>query len=311
MKIVTRLYMMYLAGRMRKSDDPRLMEQMGKLPLNITIKKDIPYLNDGISEHMMDLYYPENMDPVMLPTIVNIHGGCFIYGRKEINQAYNMQMAQCGFAVISLNYRLVPKVNLLGQIQDIMKALHHIEENTAKYPCNPDWMFLTGDSAGAFLALYTYVVNRNERIARAFGVEGTSLTFRALGFISGMFFTHGTSIKNLLKHMKTYLFPKNYLKMGFYPYMNMERLLQACELVPCYMQTSREDHNRVHTLEFEVMLARRGVCHKLHDWEKYGSRRLPHKFPVIHPEWEESHMTVKEMASFFQSQCGKEFEEPV
>lgn len=311
MKIMTRLYMKYMAGRMRKNDEPRLMEQMGNLPLNITVKKDIPYLKDGISEHMMDLYYPENMDPVMLPTIVNIHGGGFIYGKKEINQANNMQMAQRGFAVISLNYRLVPQVTLLEQIQDIMDALHHIEENAEKYPCNPEWMFLTGDSAGAFLALYTYAVNKDEKIAKAFGVERTRLTFHAMGFISGIFFAHGTSIKNMLKHIKPYLFPKNYHNMGFYPYINTECLLQACELVPSYIQTSREDYNRVHTLEFEVMLARRGLYHKFRDWEKYGNRRLAHKFPIVHPEWEESHNTVEEMASFFQSQCEKEFNAPI
>lgn len=310
MRFFTRLFMKYFAGRMKRREESRLFEQMVNLPLNITVIKDIPYVDDGKSEHRMDLYYPENMEPVMLPTIVNIHGDCFVYGDKEYNQAYNMRMAQNGFAVIALDYGMTPKANFLEQIRDIMNALHHIENNADKYPCNPECMFLTGDSSGAFLALYTYAVNGNNKIAKAFGVESTRLVFKALGFISGLFYLRGTSVRFYLRQVKTCLFPLNYTKMEFYPYMKLECLLQACGLPPCYLQTSREDILRDHTLEFEVELARRGVCHKLNDWELYENKKLPHRFPLIHPEWEESYVTIHEMAAFFRSQYEKEFQEP-
>lgn len=306
MNLLTRFYMAYITYRMRKNDNARLLEQMGNLPLHVTVKKDISYCQDQALEHSMDLIYPENMDQVMLPTIVNIHGGGFIYGYKELNQAYNMHLALQGFAVVSLNYRLVPQVNLLGQLEDIMCALHHLEDNLVQYPCNPKYLFLTGDSAGALLALYAYAANSNEKIAKAFGVRPTKFSIQALGFTSGLFFTRGTSIGDLLKRGKPYLFPKNYLKAAFYPYMNPERLLQACKLPPCYLQTSREDFIRDHTLEFEVMLTRRGVLHKLREWDPNPDHTLGHIFPVIHPEWEESRITMLEMLDFFREQFSEE-----
>ena len=46
---------------------------------------DLPYTKSGISEHMLDIYYPENTSQP-LPVIIDIHGGGWIYGCKEINR---------------------------------------------------------------------------------------------------------------------------------------------------------------------------------------------------------------------------------
>ena len=61
-----------------------------------------------------------------LPVYIDIHGGGFTYGYKELNRNFNVHLAEQGFAVFSLNYRPAPQTDLRGQLADIQAALRWI-----------------------------------------------------------------------------------------------------------------------------------------------------------------------------------------
>lgn len=48
---------------------------------------DVPYRTGGQSAHMLDICYPESTSK-SLPVIIDIHGGGWIYGGKEINRNF-------------------------------------------------------------------------------------------------------------------------------------------------------------------------------------------------------------------------------
>ena len=75
---------------------------------------DLPYTKSGIREHMLDIYYPENTSQP-LPVIIDIHGGGWIYGCKEINRNFCLRLAKKGFIVASINYRPVVLYCHLGR----------------------------------------------------------------------------------------------------------------------------------------------------------------------------------------------------
>ena len=102
-------------------------------PKGINAFKDIPYIEDGDEYHLLDVYKPEDKLNDKLPTIFDIHGGGWYYGKKEINQEFNFIMATKGFQVISGNYRLARQYNLRDIIQDVFAQLKWIEENADKY----------------------------------------------------------------------------------------------------------------------------------------------------------------------------------
>ena len=54
----------------------------------VTELKDIPYAEDGLPAHRLDLYQPENAADQKLPVILNVHGGGLLLGCKEFNHYF-------------------------------------------------------------------------------------------------------------------------------------------------------------------------------------------------------------------------------
>ncbi len=63
---------------------------------------DIPYIGDGHPMHLLDVYYPEDAAHA-LPVIIDIHGGGWMYGSKELNKIYCLNLAKRGFTVFNIS----------------------------------------------------------------------------------------------------------------------------------------------------------------------------------------------------------------
>ena len=110
----------------------------------VTRLEDIPYIDDGTNEHMLDIFYPENTEE-KLPVIIDIHGGGLMMGDKDSNRVYCSVLAARGYTVIALNYRLSPNVLYPSMVQDIMAAFRWINDNGGDYHCDLDNVYVTGD----------------------------------------------------------------------------------------------------------------------------------------------------------------------
>jgi acetyl esterase len=100
-----------------------------QLPDGIEAIVDVPYAEDGQRGHLLDVYYPKGAKE-KLPVIMDIHGGGFLYGDKDINKLYGHHLAKRGFVVFNLNYRLAfNDAKVPGQIQDIVSAINWIGNN--------------------------------------------------------------------------------------------------------------------------------------------------------------------------------------
>lgn len=110
-------------------DTPR--SALWHTPEGIDTFADIAYLPDGGYDkaagqcrgHLLDVYLPH--DAVLrggktLPVYVDIHGGGFTYGYKELNRNFNVHLADRGFAVFSLNYRPAPQTDLRGDRKSVV-----------------------------------------------------------------------------------------------------------------------------------------------------------------------------------------------
>ena len=120
-----------------------------QLPPSVIIK-DISYGNDP-TNHLMDIAYPVKRKD-SYPIIIQVHGGGWVYGTKDtIYKAYGMALAQKGFAVITLNYRLAPTHNFPAQLYDIDLLMQFIDDHAKQYSLDIENIFMIGDSAGAHL----------------------------------------------------------------------------------------------------------------------------------------------------------------
>lgn len=100
--------------------------------------------------NLLDVYRPKKAKG-KLPVIAIIHGGAWVYGDKDVYQFYGMSLAQHGFAVVNLSYRLAPEYKYPADIEDICLAFKFIYANKDVYGFDTDNLFAVGDSAGAHL----------------------------------------------------------------------------------------------------------------------------------------------------------------
>ncbi|MCA9081135.1 MAG: alpha/beta hydrolase, partial [Planctomycetaceae bacterium] len=113
----------------------------------------------GGSATNLDLYLPS--EPGMKrPVMVWIHGGAWKIGRKEGVNAKPKFFTDRGWVFASINYRLVPEVNVGEQTQDVANALMWVKQHAAEWGGDPEQLYVMGHSAGAHLAALVSVDER-------------------------------------------------------------------------------------------------------------------------------------------------------
>lgn len=87
------------------------------------------------------------------PTLIHVHGGSWMHGRKE-RQAKPLTwfLAQEGWVVVSINYRLSPKATFPDHVDDVKAAVAWVRDHADELGADPDFIVLTGGSAGGHLA---------------------------------------------------------------------------------------------------------------------------------------------------------------
>ncbi len=128
-----------------KVDDPEeLLPKGGKL------LQDISYGDDP--EQMLDVYLPPNKPKPQI--LFMVHGGGWVFGDRKAKKFIENKIKRWvpkGFIVISVGYRLLPKVNPLEQADDVAKALAFSQKKATSWGGEPKQFVLLGHSAGAHL----------------------------------------------------------------------------------------------------------------------------------------------------------------
>jgi acetyl esterase/lipase len=142
-------------------------------PENIS-KKDA-YIN---SQCKLNFYYPTNVKN--FSTVIWLHGGGLTGGNNELPK----ELLKENIAVVSVEYRLAPKVKAPAYIEDAAAATAWVFDNIEKYGGNKNLIFQSGHSAGGYLAmmitldkkyLQKYKIDANE-IAGLIPFSGQAIT---------------------------------------------------------------------------------------------------------------------------------------
>lgn len=242
---------------------------------------DIAYIDDGNIYHRLDVYTPKG-NTEKLPVIIDIHGGGWMYGDKNLNEYYCKALADRGFTVFNISYRLVPDVTVNEQLQDVAEALKWIKENMADYPCDENSIMLTGDSAGGQLAIYSTIIMQSEELREIFGTADVDMDVDALLLTSPVpnMNTGALSVYTKL------LWGSDYKDKPTYDYMNLEQIIDYAQLPPTYLITSSADslaHEQ--TVQTAKLLEEKGFDCVLKDYDtkEYKGENLPHVFSVLFP----------------------------
>src|SRR5947209_19933243 len=84
------------------------------------IKRDIPYADPAQKRQVLDIYSPAGAKD--LPVVFWIHGGGWQIGDKKDVQLKPQAFNDRGFVFVSINYRLLPDVDMgtiVGDVQAV------------------------------------------------------------------------------------------------------------------------------------------------------------------------------------------------
>jgi len=114
--------------------------------------RDLPYVEGGGPRQRLDVYAPR-AGARAAPVLLQIHGGGWTIGNKR-QQALPLMMhlARRGWICVAANYRLSPRATFPDHLIDVKHALRWIRENIAEYGGDPDFVAITGGSAGGHLS---------------------------------------------------------------------------------------------------------------------------------------------------------------
>ena len=254
---------------------------------------DIPYIDDGEKAHLLDIYYPEGTTE-KLSVIIDIHGGGWMYGYKEINKNFCLKLSEKGFLVASINYRLAGDVLFDDQIRDIFAALKWLGENLKDYPADTDNIFLAGDSAGGHFSCVTTAVNLNKDMQEDFGVPYCGFDFNAVAAICPA--VDLLSPNFLMNVNVPVLLGDKWRKSKFKKYLDVNRIISK-DFPPFYVNTARNDFLKKQCYKLKDILERNNIEHKFHDFDK----PLSHVFNVVDPFSKYGDMANTEIAEFFKA----------
>ena len=136
-------------------------------PKGTTVEENIPYANDTLKKHQLDIYLPP-VKKLSYPLVVWIHGGAWMSNDKHADMGYMVNtirsLVNSGYAIASIDYRWSTTAPFPAQVQDCNAAIEFLYENAAQYNIHNGQIALMGFSAGAHLAsLVALANNDNER----------------------------------------------------------------------------------------------------------------------------------------------------
>ena len=117
-----------------------------KVPEGVKVLRDLEYAQVKGVSLKLDLYRPSAMPSAPMPLVIWVHGGGWRNGSKVNCPA--AWLATKGYAVASLDFRLLPEHPWPAQIEDPIAALRWLHKESGKYGYDASRSAAMGGSSG-------------------------------------------------------------------------------------------------------------------------------------------------------------------
>lgn len=108
------------------------------------------------------------------PVLLQVHGGAWIIGdKREQGRPLMSHLAARGWICAATNYRLSPAATMPDQIVDVKRAIAWLRANVADYGGDPDFICITGGSAGGHLSSLAALTANDPRFQPGFETVDT------------------------------------------------------------------------------------------------------------------------------------------
>lgn len=144
------LFLALTAAAFAQPKAPKKMDVPPPVPPNVTVHRDLAYVEGGHERQKLDLYLPKDAAGPR-PVIIWVHGGGWQNGSKASAFPLRFGFTAKGYVIASIGYRLTDAAAFPAQIQDVKAALRWLRAHANQYQLAPDRFAAWGSSAGGHL----------------------------------------------------------------------------------------------------------------------------------------------------------------
>lgn len=105
----------------------------------------------------LDLLQPQQEAP--LPLVIFLTGGGFIFSNRDNGLQLRYYLAERGYAVASVTYRVTPAVQFPEPLEDVKGAVRYLRAHAERWNLDASRIALIGASAGGYLASFAGITN--------------------------------------------------------------------------------------------------------------------------------------------------------
>lgn len=132
------------------------------LGTDYVVNANITYLTASGMELKLDFYRPRTAPAGLLPTAVFFHGGGYsVNAKKEASALAVVPYLQMGWNAVNVEYRPSGVALAPAAVEDARCAVRWVMQNAKQYNVDTDRIVVTGQSAGAHLAMMTGFVQES------------------------------------------------------------------------------------------------------------------------------------------------------
>ena len=137
---------------------------------------DIPYGPDT-RDNLLDIWRHRDIKAGdRAPVLLQIPGGAWtVNGRRPQGYPLMSRMAELGWVCVSIDYSKSPRKTWPAHIIDVKRALAWVRDNIAEYGGDPDFIAVTGGSAGGHLASLLALTANDPRLQPGFEDADTTV----------------------------------------------------------------------------------------------------------------------------------------
>ncbi len=147
-------------------------------PLPVRVDRNIMFARAGGRALRLDVHRPETPPElgVRRPALVQIHGGGWVIGFKDRQgQLLMRRLAAQGWVCFNVDYRLSPNATFPDHLVDVKRAVAWIRKHADDYGIDPEFVAVTGGSAGGHLTALTALTANDPRYQPGFEDADTSV----------------------------------------------------------------------------------------------------------------------------------------
>lgn len=145
---------------------------------DISVHRDITYANFGERNIILDVYQPKAAGTY--PGVILVHGGGWIQGTRKGFTDMAFELAQKGYVVANIDYRLSKEAIFPAAVQDTKAAVRWLRANAKQYQVDTNNIAGIGASAGGHLIAMAALTGHNTQFSGEGNNAGVSGELQAI-----------------------------------------------------------------------------------------------------------------------------------